>query len=132
MTLTVIAVVVGVNLLLTLLLALFYLMRYQRQELERMQMQEQLKNLQGDLRSLSRSTAAVGERVALLEQATRQVELQQQQLQQRQTTLKTSNPEEASFEQALKLARKGASEEELMDLCHVSRGEAKLIRMMQR
>jgi hypothetical protein len=56
----------------------------------------------------------------------------QQELGVRQDNMAHSEPLEASFEQAIKLARKGSSVEELMEICNLSRGEAELIAMMHR
>lgn len=91
-----------------------------------------LDSLQSDLRALCNAAVQVGERVNNLEQAARQLQQRQQELGVRQDQMILSEPEERSYEQAIKLAQKGTPVEEIMDICDLSRGEAELIIMMRR
>ncbi|MBE0509340.1 MAG: DUF2802 domain-containing protein [Chromatiales bacterium] len=88
--------------------------------------------LQKDLRALCNAAVQVGGRVHRLEQSLKQLQQRQQELGLRQDKLVHPEPEARSFEQAIKLAQKGASVEELMDICDLSRGEAELMSMMHR
>ena len=94
--------------------------------------QQTLETVQKDMRALCHAAVQVGGRVNRLEQAVKQLQQRQQELGQRQDKLVHPEPEARSFEQATKLAQKGASVEELMDICDLSRGEAELIKMMHR
>lgn len=96
--------------------------------------QQQIKSLQQDLRSLCSAAVNVGERLGGIERASSQLSREQKILSQKQsqTTIKVSTADESSFDQALKLAKKGASAEEMADICNVTRGEADLIAMMHR
>jgi uncharacterized protein YoxC len=98
-------------------------------------MQQQLQSqatLQTDLRALCHAAVQVGERVNRMEGELKGLQQRQQELGVRQDNMAHSEPLEASFEQAIKLARKGSSVEELMEICNLSRGEAELIAMMHR
>ena len=91
-----------------------------------------LEVVQNDLRALCNAAVQVGGRVNLLEQSVKQLQQRQQELGLRQDKMVHPEPEARSFEQAIKLAQKGASVEELMDICELSRGEAELLSMMHR
>ncbi len=88
--------------------------------------------VQKDLRALCNAAVQVGERLNRLEQELKGVQRRQQELGSRQDKLDLAEPEARTFEQAVKLVRKGASVEELMEICGLSRGEAELIAMMHR
>lgn len=97
--------------------------------------QQQLQSqaaMQADLRALCHSAVQVGERVNRMEAELKGLQQRQQELGVRQDNLSHSEPLEAGFEQAIRLARKGSSVEELMEICNLSRGEAELIAMMHR
>ncbi len=96
------------------------------------QQQENQASIQADMRALCNAAVQVGERVNRMEEELKQLQQRQQELGVRQEKMVTQEPQEASFDQAIKLARKGSSVEELMDVCGLSRGEAELITMMHR
>lgn len=91
-----------------------------------------LETMQSDLRALCNAAVQVGERVNLLEQGMKQLQQRQQELGIRQDQMVHAEPEERTYEQAVKLAQKGTPLEEIMDICNLSRGEAELITMMHR
>jgi hypothetical protein len=93
---------------------------------------EQLETMQNDLRALCNAAVQVGERLNKLEQEFKGVQRRQQELGTRQDQLDLAEPEARTFEQAVKLVRKGASVEEIIEICDLSRGEAELIAMMHR
>ena len=74
----------------------------------------------------------MGERVNRSEGELKNLQQRQQELGVRQNNMVQSEGQEVSFDQAIKLARKGSSVEELMEICSLSRGEAELIAMMHR
>ena len=88
--------------------------------------------MQSDLRALCNAAVQVGERVNRIEGGLKALQQRQQELGVRQDHLVQSESQEVSFEQAIKMARKGSSVEELMEICSLSRGEAELISMMHR
>ncbi|MGM0592945.1 MAG: DUF2802 domain-containing protein [Pseudomonadota bacterium] len=102
-------------------------LRQQWQQLERQQ-----ETMQSDLRALCNAAVQVGERVGRLEQGLKQVQQRQQELGSRQEQMVYAEPDERAYDQAVKLAQKGASLEEIMDICDLSRGEAELVTMMHR
>jgi len=85
--------------------------------------------LQNDMRALCTAAVNVGERINQLERRLRQLALRQDELGVQQTQ---SEGEGRTFEQAAKMVRKGASVDEVVEICGLSRGEAELIAMMQR
>lgn len=88
--------------------------------------------VQKDLRALCNAAVQVGERLNRLEQELKGVQARQQELGSRQDKLDLAEPEARTFDQAVKLVRKGASVDELVEICGLSRGEAELIAMMHR
>lgn len=103
-----------------------------RKELAHQQLQVQ--NLQRDLRSLCSAAVNVGERLGGIERESSQLSREQKILSQKQskTTVQVASTDESSFERASKLAKKGASAEEIAEFCNITRGEADLIAMMHR
>jgi TolA-binding protein len=85
--------------------------------------------LQNDVRALCTAAVNVGERINQLEQRLRQLSLRQDELGMQQNH---TEGDMRSFVQATKMVRKGASVDELVEMCGLSRGEAELIAMMQR
>ena len=124
--LTVLALVLGIGSLLSLLFFALRLRALWQQQ------QQSMETLQKDLRALCQSAVQVGGRVSRLEQGLKQLQQRQQELGMRQDKMIQPEPEARNFEQAIKLAQKGASIEELMDICDLSRGEAELMSMMHR
>lgn len=88
--------------------------------------------LQKDLRALVSAAVGVGERVKKLESMARELNSRQEELGVRQDRIDRTGDEERSYEQAIKMAQKGAPIEDLMDVCGLARGEAELIAMMHR
>lgn len=93
---------------------------------------QRLETLQSDVRALCNAAVQVGERVNRLEQSTKQLQQRQQELGVRQDQMVLAEPEERTYEQAIRLAQKGTPLEEIMEICDLSRGEAELITMMHR
>lgn len=114
----------------TALLALLMIHRRLRQLMH--QQQQSLEIVQKDMRALCNAAVQMGGRVHGLEQALKELQQRQQELGLRQDKLVYPEPEARSFEQAIKLAKKGASVEELMEIYDLSRGEAELMSMMHR
>lgn len=88
--------------------------------------------IQTDLRALCNAAVQMGERVNRNEVELKNLQQRQQELGLRQDNMVQGDTNEVSFDQAIKLARKGSSVEELMEICSLSRGEAELIAMMHR
>ncbi len=81
--------------------------------------------LQADMRALANSAVGVGERVRELEQRVRQLaDRQEQQV--------LNEPASQSYQQARKLAQRGADTEELVEIYGLTQGEAELIAMLNR
>lgn len=102
---------------------------------ERQRAREQsskLETVQSDMRALCNAAVQVGERVNRLEQTAKQLQQRQQELGVRQDKMVLAEPEERTYEQAIRMAQKGAALEEIMEICDLSRGEAELITMMHR
>lgn len=96
------------------------------------QQRQRLQIVQNDLRALCNAAVAVGERVNRIERNQHQLSERQNELGQRQERLGKEDTEEYSFAQAVKMAQKGASAEELVDICGLTQGEAELVAMMHR
>jgi len=92
--------------------------------------QVRLDSVQSDLRALCNAMMSLAQRQGLVEQQLGQVAARQEELGLRQE--QHDDPDARSYEQATKLLRKGASVEELMEICGISRGEAELLTMMGR
>ncbi len=91
-----------------------------------------LATTQNDLRALCNAAVNVGERVNRLELDQQKLGRRQDELGHRQAQIGSGDSGDQSFEHALKLAKKGAGTDELMDVCGLSQGEAELLAMMQR
>jgi predicted nucleic acid-binding Zn-ribbon protein len=85
----------------------------------------EISTLRDDLGALCSGAVGVSERVARLEQRLRRIRERQEQLE-----LAGSEPQ--PYEQAIDLALRGASVEEVATRCGISRGEAELVVMMNR
>ncbi len=86
---------------------------------------ETVRRLQDRLGLLNAHTAGVGQRLQEMEQQLRL-------LAERQDHAAMREPENQPFALAIKLARRGASVEELMSTCGLPRGEAELVVMLHR
>lgn len=91
-----------------------------------------LRSVQNDMRALCSAAVAVGERMNRFERSQRQLLERQNELGQRQERLGKEDTEEFSFAQAVKMAQKGASVDDLVEICGLTRGEAELVAMMHR
>ena len=113
-------------LLVGLIVLLLRLKGVQRQQAEAQS------TMQVDMRAICNAALQMGEKISRIEQENKTLKQRQQELGVRQDKMAQTDSHEAGFEQAIKLARKGSSAEEIMDICNLSRGEAELIAMMHR
>jgi flagellar biosynthesis/type III secretory pathway M-ring protein FliF/YscJ len=114
------------------ILAVFWMLAAMRVRRQLEKQTKQLETVKNDLRALCNAAVHVGERVIRLERNHGQLQLRQQELGVRQEQMTYTEPEERVFDQAIKLAQKGGSIEEIMDICDLSRGAAELVAMMHR
>jgi len=89
------------------------------------QSRQRLEALQSDMRALVSAAIGVGERVHRIEKSLKEVSHRQEQIDQ-------TDPGAQAYQQAIKMAQKGASAEELIEICGLTRGEADLIAMLHR
>lgn len=99
---------------------------------QRRRQAEMMESLRSDLRALCTAAVTVGQRVNRLERGVTAVSKRQEELGMRQDQMAQWEPEEHSFQHAIKLATRGASVEELIEVCGLPQGEAELIAMMHR
>jgi hypothetical protein len=127
-------IIVLLMVLLPLAAMLYVVWRIYQQIQQRLAMLENSeRSLQRDLQLLCNTAARQGERVVQLEQQMqRLIEAQREFGQRQERILQGEGDGERTFDQAIKLARKGASIEELMEICGLPRGEAELVAMMHR
>ncbi|MCW8827114.1 MAG: DUF2802 domain-containing protein [Gammaproteobacteria bacterium] len=123
---------ISLGLVVLVALYLFYIVGQLRAKID--DRERQIETLQSDLRSLCSAAVNVGERLGRIERESSQLSREQKILSQKQSqaTVKVASGDESAFDQALKLAKKGASAEEMAEICNVTRGEADLIAMMHR
>ncbi|MBD3609872.1 MAG: DUF2802 domain-containing protein [Gammaproteobacteria bacterium] len=105
------------------LVLVIFVIRLQR---SKCRMQEELHQLKSDMRAIVSAAVGVGERVHLLEKSFKQLSQRQEQ------QLDQADPEGQTFQQAIKMAQKGSSVDELIDICGLTRGEAELVSMLHR
>lgn len=84
------------------------------------QREASLRQIHEDMRALCAGSAALGAHLASLDQRL-------QRLSDQQRTLELREPGSQSYGFAIRLAQQGASVEELMENCGMSRGEAELL-----
>ncbi len=89
------------------------------------QQQQTLAAVKNDLRALTTAAVSVGER--LLE-----VERRQRRLAERQEQVDIYDSANQPYEHAIRMVEKGASVEQLVDVCGLSTNEAELLHMMHR
>lgn len=118
------------SMLVATVVVLFVLMRRAGQEQARQA--AALESMQKDLRALCTASVSMGERINRLEQGVKQVAQRQEEIGMRQDRLDRSDGGDQAYAQAIKLVRKGAGVDELMEICGLARGEAELITMMHR
>ena len=85
--------------------------------------QKQLKELAHEVQTMTNAAHGVGKRINILAGQIRELDDRQEEF-----DLKEQGSQ--SMQQAIALARKGASIDELMDACDMSRGEAELLMMV--
>lgn len=83
------------------------------------------RSLQSDLRAMCMGAVGVGKRMLKIEQQLRQQDVRQDQIELRDTGTR-------EYDHAVRLARKNADIDDLISSCGLSRGEAELIKIMQR
>ncbi len=100
---------------------------------------ELTERLRDELRAVSAAGIHMGERIRSNETAQDKLEEKIQQLthqlthlHEKQVSATTAAAPASSYEQAVKLAKKGATVDELTEICNITRGEAELVAMMQR
>lgn len=81
--------------------------------------------LKSDMRALVSAAIGVGERVHRIEKSLKEVS-------HRQEVIDQADPGAQAYQQAIKMAQKGSSIEELIDICGLTRGEAELVAMLHR
>ena len=122
--------IVALMLVIAVIVALLIFAMRSKAQLQ--QLQQTQTSLQTDLRALCNAAVQMGERVNRNENELKAQQQRQQELGVRQDNFVQNESQDVSFDQAIKLARKGSSVEELMEICSLSRGEAELIAMMHR
>ena len=115
----------------TLLLVALIILILRLKGVQRQQVETQ-STMQADMRAICNAALQMGDKISRIEQENKTLKQRQQELGVRQEKMAQVDSHEAGFEQAIKLARKGSSVEEIMDICNLSRGEAELIAMMHR
>ncbi|MGM0412949.1 MAG: DUF2802 domain-containing protein [Pseudomonadota bacterium] len=108
--------------LLALLMAVVALVTMRR---ERARLAREAEVVRGDMRALVSAAVGVGERVMRLER-------QLTQLAERQDQLDLNDPAHQSYQQAIRMARRGSDMNELIEVCGLTRGEAELVTMLHR
>jgi len=81
--------------------------------------------LKSDMRALVSAAIGVGERVHRIEKSLKEVS-------HRQEVIDQTDPGAQAYQQAIKMAQKGSSIDELIDICGLTKGEAELIAMLHR
>lgn len=104
-----------------LMVLLFW--RKQRRQLQ--QQGHNMQSLQRDLRALANAAVGVGERVL-------EIERKQRSLKDKHEMVDLYDSANQSYEQAINMARTGASISDLVEVCGISHSEAELISMMHR
>lgn len=119
-------IILAVVLLLAVLLAAFFMRQRMRSLENRLtSSNEEISALRGEMEALLSGARGAGDRLRQLEERLRQQDDRQQQL-------GRQGPDANSMRQAIELARKGATTEELKSICGLSHGEAELLVMMHR
>ena len=116
---------IGAVVALLAFLLVFLLLRLRLREEEGERLRQEVQRLRDDLGALCSGAVGVSERVARIEQKLQRVS-------ERQEQMGSTTPESQPYDQAVELARKGASAEELVKQCGLTKGEADLVVMMHR
>ena len=115
----------GAIVLILFLLTVFLMLRLRLREQEGERQRQEIDKLRHDLGVLCSGAVGVSERVARIERKLNR-------LSERQEQMEASTPEAQPYDKAVELARKGATVEELIAQCGISKGEADLVVMMNR
>ena len=83
----------------------------------------QIENLRNDVRALCAGAVGLGERVSRIDERSRRIHERQEQLEMR-------DPGDRSYAQAIRMVQNGATVDEIIKVCEISRGEADLLMMM--
>ncbi len=111
---------------LVLLLLQLWLWRRQGRILARLEtQQDRARQIRQDVGALCAGAVGVGERMLRLERRLRNVG-------ERQERLELSDPGERPYAQAIRMVHRGASLEEIVSSCDLTRTEAQLLVMMHR
>ncbi len=111
---------------LLLLLALFRTQRIMREE------SPQVTNLQRDLRLLCNAAVNMGRRINQLESHLQEQSKRQEVLDIKQSQLEIMEQNDYSVEKAIKMVRKGATADDLVETLSIPYGEAELLAMIYR
>ena len=118
-----------------LVMSLFSFKRQRKQqELQSITMQ----SLQRDLRALANAAVGVGGRVLEIERTQRKRPVIVESHEQHANKINTNTPEDyfnsssQPYEQAIRMAQTGASVEDIVNICGLSKSEAELVSMMHR
>jgi len=111
--------IAGMSLLMMSLYVLYRLNNKMRKEAEHM------KKIQQDLRALVTASIGMGERML-------EVERRNRRLADRQDQLDIYDAANQPYEQAIQMAQTGASSDELVNVCGLSKTEADLIKMIHK
>jgi hypothetical protein len=117
-----------ISLVAVAILATLYVMDRIRLEIMKQQVKAQvqtIETLRNDIRGLYAGAVGSDARIRKLEQRNRR-------LMERQEQLENSNNSARPYDQAIRLVHKGASVEDIMSVCDLSRGETELIMMVHK
>ena len=106
-------------------LVVFLMWRLRVREQDDERLHQEVQRLRDDLGALCSGAVGVSERVARIEQRLQRVS-------ERQEQMESSTPESQPYDKAVELARKGATADELVAKCGLTKGEADLVVMMHR
>ena len=113
------------------------LFSFKRQRKLQQEQSLSMQMLQRDLRALANAAVGVGGRVLEIERQQRKrpaiVQVQEQvKPQATQAPVEFYNPTNQPYEQAIRMAQSGASIEDIVNVCRLSKSEAELVTMMHR
>jgi preprotein translocase subunit YajC len=107
----------------TLATMLSFWVMMQRSRKAQQQLHEQIDSLRTDINALYSGAVGIGKRLNNIE---RKLRLNSE----RQDKLELRDVDQASYDHAARLVKKGAEVNELVDSCGISKGEAELIKLL--
>jgi hypothetical protein len=107
----------------TLATMLLFWVMMQRSRKAQQQLHEQIDSLRTDINALYSGAVGIGKRLNNIE---RKLRLNSE----RQDKLELRDVDQASYDHAARLVKKGAEVNELVDSCGISKGEAELIKLL--